>query len=136
MEVFFQQGKWNLHHEDSIFCDTISVIFKLRKQVYFDLFLKNTQHSRRCLLFFCLLNFHNSTGAPLLWYCPKFLSQIDVFLARFFYEKNFYKKMSKKTPQNLKKMLRESPALNAWTATFEGAEFCWSFLKVTKLSNS
>ena len=34
-------------------------------------------------------------------------------LTLFFYKKNVYKKMSLKTPQNLKKMLRRSPASNA-----------------------
>ena len=39
-----------------------------------------------------------------------------------FYKKSFYKKMSLKTPQNLKKMLRASPASNSWVAIFENAE--------------
>ena len=31
----------------------------------------------------------------------------------FFYQKNFYKKMSLKNPKNLKKVLRQSPASDA-----------------------
>ena len=44
-----------------------------------------------------------------------------------FYKKNFYKKMSLKIPQNLKKMLRKSPASNALASIFKNLEFFRSY---------
>ena len=41
----------------------------------------------------------------------------------FFYKKNLYKKMGLKTSSNLEKMLRKSPASNAWAAFFKNADF-------------
>ena len=38
----------------------------------------------------------------------------------FFYKKHFYKKMNLKNP----KMLRKSPASNAWPSIFKNADFC------------
>ena len=42
--------------------------------------------------------------------------------------------MSLKNPQNLKNMLRKSPASITWAAIFKNADFSWNSLKVTKLS--
>ena len=42
--------------------------------------------------------------------------------------------MSLKNPQNLKKMLRKSPASNARAAIFKNAHFSQSSLKVIQLS--
>ena len=41
----------------------------------------------------------------------------------FLYKKNFYKEMSVKDLQNLKKLLRKSPASNAWAAIFKNSDF-------------
>ena len=43
--------------------------------------------------------------------------------------------MTLKNPQNLKKMLRNSPALDASAAIFKNADFCESSLKIRKLRN-
>ena len=50
----------------------------------------------------------------------------------FFYEKNFYEKMSLKKPQILRKYQKKSPTSNAW-AVFKHADFSLSSLKVTKI---
>ena len=52
----------------------------------------------------------------------------------FLYKKNFYTTMSLKNPKNLRKMLRKSPAWNAWAAIFKNPDFSYSSLEVTKLS--
>ena len=49
----------------------------------------------------------------------RFKTVYNYSTTRFFYKKNFYKKMSLKTPPNLQKMLRKSPAPNAWAAVFK-----------------
>ena len=41
--------------------------------------------------------------------------------------------MSLKTPKTLR-MLRKTPALNAWNAIFKNVDFSWNPFKVTKLS--
>ena len=40
-----------------------------------------------------------------------------------FFKKTFFKKMSLKNPQNLKKMLRKFPASDAWATIFKNDGF-------------
>ena len=43
--------------------------------------------------------------------------------------------MSLMKPQNVKKILRKSPASNAWAAIFKNNDFSLSSLEITKLPN-
>ena len=45
------------------------------------------------------------------------------YIYTFFHKKNCYKKKSLKKPKNLKKVLRKSPASNAWAKIFKNADF-------------
>ena len=60
------------------------------------------------------------------------LKQVNITYT-FFYESFFLRKRASKT-QNLKKMLRKSPASNISAAIFKNVDFFWSYFLVTKLT--
>ena len=51
-----------------------------------------------------------------------FVSEVPCYVFYMFYKKFFIREWASK-PQNLKKMLRKSPASIAWTAIFKNDDF-------------
>ena len=61
-----------------------------------------------------------------MWEIPEYMF--------FFLSEKFLQENEPQKSQNLKKMLRKSPASNALAAIFKNANFSQGSLKVTKLS--
>ena len=65
---------------------------------------------------------NNLEGSILvLWFKDFYI--VVITHVSFIYQQKFDKKMSHQTPQNLRKVLRKSPASNPWAAIFKIADF-------------
>ena len=57
------------------------------------------------------------------WNITQCVLYFDAWMTGSFYKKHSYKKNEPQKPKNLKKMLKKSPASDAWAAIFENAGF-------------